>query len=107
MVNEDYAPREGTEVAQCLHDEGLCFAINRLVLHPLGLALGFNAVVYDRENVRAEVRGLFLRDTDGEAIEFDAAAVTRNLVKLREAGHLEVANMVEAQDELRSAYGDG
>lgn len=97
----------GYGVAQRLHDEGLVFAINRLVLHPLGLAIGFHANVEDEENRRGRVKGLFLRSTgDDSPIEFDDAAVKRNLSKLRAAGHHEVASMVEAQDELRAREGD-
>lgn len=78
---------EGAALAQRLHDDGLIFAINRLVLHPLGLALGVQVANLDRERMRGDVQGLTLNATDDpEGFSYPQETVARNLVKLREAG---------------------
>jgi hypothetical protein len=88
---EEYNPGDvtpdATLLAQRLHDEGLLFAINRLVLHPLGLALGVRG---NRVADTVIVRGLVLFSTDDpEGIVFANATdvLERALTKLTAAGH--------------------
>lgn len=89
-------------LAQRLHDEGLLYAINRLVLHPLGMALGVGVQNLDRETMRAEVWDLNLNATDDpEGIVYGTPGTSegekvlqRNLDKLRAAGHDDLADRV-------------
>lgn len=88
---EEYSPNgvtpEATLLAQRLHDEGLLFAINRLVLHPLGLALGVRG---NRVADNVIVTGLVLFSTDDpEGIVFANAndVLARSRAKLAAAGH--------------------
>jgi hypothetical protein len=94
---EHYAPSRWAEasLAQRLHDEGLIYAINRLVLHPVGLALGVDVTNLDRETMRGEVQQLFLLSTHGERIVYQDDAEERCIAKLREAGHDAVARWLE------------
>jgi hypothetical protein len=78
-------------LAQRLHDEGLLYAVNRLVLHAVGLALGVRARAVDDSH---EVTGLCLFATDDpEGIRYDdpEGTVRRALAKLRDAGHKDLA----------------
>ena len=82
---------EGATLALRLQHEGLIGAINRDVLHPLGLALGVTArsAAIDLEAMRAgEATGLTVHATsDPEGYCFPPEAHERINAKLRAAGH--------------------
>lgn len=94
--DERYAPTgSSTELAQRLHDEGLVYAINRLVLHPIGLALGVAGELVGEHQVKVAGIVLFLTD-DPEGIVYDATSEERGRGKLAHAGHVGVLRAVEA-----------
>ena len=103
-VDEDRYPSDGDSMVlgQRLHDEGLVYAINRLVLHPLGLALATSGMIVNADAVHMQVSGLaLLASADPEGIVYgDDEPCERALAKLRAA--------VDAQtsEERRSAYGN-
>jgi hypothetical protein len=75
-------------LAQRLHDDGLVFAVNVLVLHPLGLALGVSVSEFDAETMRGRVTALILHATaQDEKIEYEGDVIERGLSKLAAAGH--------------------
>lgn len=88
---EKYPGQASTELAQRLHDEGLVYAINRLVLHPLGIALaveGTRVEVHGPADSMMNVTGLALVATsDPEGIVFDEESKARGIARLRAAGH--------------------
>ncbi len=96
--SEVYRGYEGErELALRLHREGLLAAINVLVLHPLGLAIGVEARADTMEGVglAREVSGLTLEETDdSEGWSFSPDAIERIVVKLRAAGHDGLAQAV-------------
>lgn len=99
-------PPDGVQIAQRLHDEGLLFAINRLVLHPLGLALGVRA---HRMNDEVIVRSLILFSVDDpEGIVFDPTARDRAVKKLIKAKHdviVERLNLIAPEPNTPSLRG--
>lgn len=95
---EAYIGVEGrARLAQRLHDEGLLYAVNRLVLHPLGLALGVSGKriqAPEPEDPQLTVNGLYLCETaDPEGIVYASdGQQERGLAKLRVAGHSDLAH---------------
>jgi hypothetical protein len=59
-------------------DTGLVFAINTLILHPLGLALAFSG-----ESAEEMTNIQIMRNATGEPIEFGAKTRSDALVRLR------------------------
>lgn len=98
----------GSVLPQRLHDEGLLFAVNALVLHDLGLALGITAGSLDPATMKAErVSGLTLHATeDPEGFEFGEAAFDRAQAKLRAAGHDVLADRIQMRRVIRQRPSD-
>lgn len=91
--------RPDSPLGQRVHDEGLIFAINRLVLHPVGLAIGVYGELDDddRHHIKT-VKGVSLFATDDpEGIIYASdGQIEAGLAKLREAGHEALADHIEA-----------
>lgn len=89
-------PQDGATLAQRLHDEGLVFAINREILHPLGLALGvgIDPATSEAQAKRGRVKSLTLYAAADEPIVYEGAIIERNVAKLRAAGHDALADQV-------------
>ena len=85
--------------AKRLQNEGLVFAINYLLLHPAGLALGVSVPrdEWDRETVVANRVVAVTLDQARDEWEFGDGALERGLAKLRAAGHDVIAEWVEAK----------
>lgn len=94
---EDYNPGGTVVLAQRLHDEGLVVAVNRLVLHPAGLAIGVRARTIDDPPV---VQGLAMFATDyPDGIEYaDDGQADRGVERLDAAGHGQLAARVRDGD---------
>lgn len=88
---------QDAQLGQRLHEEGLVYAINRLVLHPVGLALGTSGAMTDRHQT---VTGLALFSSDDpEGIVFaDDGQHERGMAKLTKAGHTDLLAAVRALD---------
>lgn len=99
---ELYGAESDPQIAQRLHDEGLLWAVNRLVLHELGLALGVTGVVHDAvagEGKIAEqvtVQKVMLVASDDPITYAPADDIRRRaLAKMRAAGHHHLADWAE------------
>jgi hypothetical protein len=98
-TREKYECAEGlannARLAQRLHDEGLLYALNFMVLHDLGLAIGVvGHLIPTTERVEG-VTALILMDSDDPPVYYEDAAHERNIAKLRLAGHDELADRIE------------
>lgn len=87
--------------AKRLQNEGLVFAINYLLLHPVGLALGVAVPrgEWDQEAVVAERVVAVTLDQASDEWRFEDGTLERGLAKLRAAGHDDIAALVVAKSE--------
>lgn len=100
--SELYAPEADPVIAQRLHDEGLLWLINRLILHEVGLAIGVSGLVKEPAGDgtipdAVTVLKLWLVQSKDQQIHYQPAEdiARRNIKKLREAGHEVLADWAE------------
>jgi hypothetical protein len=96
------------QLALRLQREGLILAINKLILHPLGLAIGLVIKEGDVDHETATARtavGLMLAAGD-EPIEFDDGAIRRGIAKLQAAGHDDLAALLDDRHIVTYRHSD-
>lgn len=99
---EIYGPEDDPEILQRLHDEGLLWMVNRLVLHKVGLAIGVAGVPHPPPGDGTIPDGvtvaklLLVASKDGHiAYSPEEDIARRNIRKLRDAGHDHLADWAE------------
>lgn len=112
-ASADWAEADEAFLAQELHDRGLIYVINRLVLYPLGLALGVNlaADTFIEELVDGEVRTLTLWSTRNRTgMRYTDAQIERNEAKLEKAfgphGHAIITAAIGRFEHVQAVAAD-
>jgi hypothetical protein len=95
---EDYNPGGTAALAQRLHDEGLLVAVNKLALHPAGLALGVRARTHERPRVTVQGIAMFATDDPEGIVYADDGQLEHGIEKLTAAGHTALATRLRIGD---------